>query len=414
MRILVVGQFYPWPADSGARLRLANIIEALLPLGEVDLFVATRDKEHPTDLPADPRFHRATVAPVPIDPLSWGRRLTWLAGSQLPLELATRDFEAVRQAFSRFVQGVGYDLVWVSRLDTFVAVEPMLTSPTIVDIDDFRDDLTNLRFATYERDGQRTGISGLLKRFQTNRNASLWTRLRERTAKSVHAVVVCSDNDRVRLAASNVSVVPNGYDAPDRPVGKTVVGKPPTILLQGMLNYPPNVDGARFLVERVLPVVRNRVPDCRVRMVGRPAPAVTELGTQPGVVVTGRVPNMEVELERADLVAVPIRFGGGTRIKILEAFAHRIPVVSTSLGAYGLDVADGRHLRIADTPNDFADACTSLLVDEAARMTQVDQAEALFLKSYQWCNIANSIRELALDVTRASDVDNKGNDALAC
>ena len=210
--------------------------------------------------------------------------------------------------------------------------------------------------------------------------------------------MVCSERDRVRLGVPNARVVANGYDAPDRPLGKTNVGCPPTMLLQGMLNYPPNVDGARFLADRVAPIVRRRLPDAQVRIVGRPAPSVTDLATRPGVVVTGRVPSMETELERADLVTVPIRFGGGTRIKILEAFAHRIPVVSTSLGAYGLDVVDGRHLLLADTPDAFAEACITLLTDEGDRQEMADSAEELFLQKYQWCHIADSIRELALSV----------------
>ena len=74
---------------------------------------------------------------------------------------------------------------------------------------------------------------------------------------------------------------------------------------------------------------------------------------------------------------------------------------------------DGRHLRIAGAPNDFADACVSLLTDTGARRTMADQGEALFLGSYQWCDIGNSIRELALDVARVSGLDDKGNDALA-
>ena len=113
---------------------------------------------------------------------------------------------------------------------------------------------------------------------------------------------------------------------------------------------------------------------------------------------TGWVPSIEAELERTDLVVAPIRFGGGTRIKILEAFAHRIPVVSSSFGAYGLDVVDGRHLLLADTAESFADACASALAADEGRRALADQAEQLFLEKYQWCHIANSIRELAVSI----------------
>jgi hypothetical protein len=379
-------------------LRLANVIKALQPLGEVDLFVATRDSEHASEFPTDPLINRGVVSRVRMMPLSAGRRLSWFARGDAPVEIAIRDVSEIRRAFPEFISGERYDLTWVSRLETFTAVESSLSAPTIIDIDDLRDDLVTTRFTAHESDGLRRGFAGSLKVLQTRRNASLWTRLQERAADAVRAVVVCSERDRARIRVPNARVVANGYDAPDRPLGKTKVGRPPTILLQGMLNYPPNVDGARFLVHRVAPLVRRRLPDTKVRIVGRPAPSVNDLAGSPGVIVTGWVPSMEAELQRADLVAVPIRFGGGTRIKILEAFAHRIPVVSTSFGAYGLDVVDGEHLLLADTPDAFADACITLLTDERERQELVDSAEELFLQKYQWCHIAESIRELALSV----------------
>ena len=221
----------------------------------------------------------------------------------------------------------------------------------------------------------------------------MWERLQAQVAVGADAVVVCSEADRVRLGLPNGRVVPNGYDRPTRPVGRLSVDDPPTIVFQGGLHYPPNIDAAHHLVERILPLLQDRLPEVQLRLVGSAAPSVAKLGSYPRVVATGWVPSIEAELERADLAAVPIRFGGGTRIKILEAFAHRIPVVSTSLGAYGLDVVDRRHLLIADTPEAFADSCLALLSDERLREELVSSAEALFLEKYQWCQIADSIRE---------------------
>jgi glycosyltransferase involved in cell wall biosynthesis len=96
------------------------------------------------------------------------------------------------------------------------------------------------------------------------------------------------------------------------------------------------------------------------------------------VTVVGQVPDIDVELARADLVLVPLRFGSGTRLKILEAFAHRIPVVSTDLGAEGLGAHDGTHLLLADTPAAIAEACARLLTDEQLRVQLTDNAYRLF------------------------------------
>ncbi|MGH2597655.1 MAG: glycosyltransferase family 4 protein [Actinomycetota bacterium] len=287
----------------------------------------------------------------------------------------------------------------MSRIRTFVAAEPLLASPTIVDLDDLGDLWDATKLANYKDDGRRSrGLTGLTRSLVVRRDMLAWTMIQKRVAGAVKAVCVCSEADKQHLAVPNSFVVSNGYDGPQPPAGRACVGKLPTILFQGLLTYGPNIDAARYLVERILPLLRDRVPDTQVRLVGAAAPAVRRLSSHQGVTVVGWVPRIEDELERADVIATPIRFGGGTRIKILEAFAHRIPVVSSSLGAHGLEVVHERHLLLADTPEAFADACVALITDEGKRRSLVDEAETVFLGKYQWCGIADSIRELATTV----------------
>ncbi len=127
------------------------------------------------------------------------------------------------------------------------------------------------------------------------------------------------------------------------------------------MHYFPNADAARFFVRDVLPVLRAELGDSfEVRIVGKAPPSVRELGKVPNVTVTGYVSDLSTELARTDVMIVPLRHGSGTRLKILEAFANMIPVVSTTIGAAGLDAHDGEHLLIADTPAEFARACTRL------------------------------------------------------
>ncbi len=184
-------------------------------------------------------------------------------------------------------------------------------------------------------------------------NSRRWRTFYARMARRVSAVVVCSEADRDRLGASSY-VVPNIYPAPRTPAGHLRVEAPPTVSIVGQLHYPPNTDAAVFFVNGILPELRALVADVEVRLVGEPSPAVAALEHAKGVTVTGLVPDITVELDRTDVSAVPIRFGGGTRIKILEAFVHRIPVVSTTLGAEGLDAVDDRHLLLANDASGFA------------------------------------------------------------
>jgi polysaccharide biosynthesis protein PslH len=106
------------------------------------------------------------------------------------------------------------------------------------------------------------------------------------------------------------------------------------------------------------------------------------------------VPEMEPELARADIAVVPLRIGSGTRLKILESFAHRIPVVSTTIGADGLDVEDGVHLLLADRPEEFARACRRLIEDQALVRRLVDAAEQRYLERYEWSAAKNRVQQL--------------------
>lgn len=237
-----------------------------------------------------------------------------------------------------------------------------------------------------------------MARTQAQMNAARWARLQRTVAADVDRVTLCSDLDASRSGIRNVVVVPNGYDAPDPPAGREEVADPPRLLLAGNFLYPPNADAARFLVMDILPRLKQSRPDVTVRLVGEPNDAVARLDAAPDVSVAGRVDAMEPELARADLVVVPVRYGSGTRVKIIEAAANRIPVVSTALGAEGLGFEDGRELIVADGAQDFAAACVRLLAEPELRRRLADQAQTAFLARFQWSSVRDRIRDLALDV----------------
>ncbi|HUD17343.1 MAG TPA: glycosyltransferase family 4 protein, partial [Acidimicrobiales bacterium] len=233
---------------------------------------------------------------------------------------------------------------------------------------------------------------------QAGKNARDWRAFQRSVASEVDRVVLCSEVDVRRSGLSNAVAIPNTYPRPARSVGHPTVGEPPTVLLQGSLNYGPNMDAVEWLIGEVAPKLWAEVPGAEIRLVGNPAPGVQRWDRPPAVTVVGRVPAMEPELARADIAVVPLRIASGTRLKILESFAHRVPVVSTTLGADGLDVRDGVHLLLADTPDDFAAACRRLLSDAALRKRMVDAAEELFLRHYEWAGARVRIQQLVREV----------------
>jgi glycosyltransferase involved in cell wall biosynthesis len=174
------------------------------------------------------------------------------------------------------------------------------------------------------------------------------------------------------------------------------------LLFAGLLTYPPNVDAARYLVTEVAPRLRAREPGAVIRLVGKADGRVRVLHDPPRVLVTGWADDITEELARADVIVVPVRYSSGTRIKILEAFAHRIPVVSTGAGVAGLEATADRHLLVADAPDAFAAACHRALADDGLRAALTDAAQAFFLERYQWSTVRRAVAALAEATVRGS------------
>jgi glycosyltransferase involved in cell wall biosynthesis len=295
-----------------------------------------------------------------------------------------------------------YDLVWFSTAPAYEWAGRPDFGPTIVDLMDLEDIKSELRaglLADRLRAAPwRGSVRTRLTWYQTRLNARDWRRFQQSVAAEVERIVLPSDLDAARSGLSNVTVIPNTYPRPRRPAGNPATAGPPVVLFQGNLEYPPNIDAAEWLANTIAPRIRAAEPATEVRLVGRPVTSVTQLHEPEVLTVVGQVPSMEEELARASLVAVPIRYGGGTRLKILESFAHRVPVVSTSLGAEGLAVEDGVHLLLADDPDDFAAATVRLLRDAALRVRLTGAAETLYLERYEGGVAEECVRRLVEDV----------------
>jgi glycosyltransferase involved in cell wall biosynthesis len=379
-RSLVVTHTAPWPARSGGAIRAAHTISALRRLGPVDVVSIVQPERVEGAIPPPGEVARHLALARPPRRTSRYGRVQRMLTSSLPA-LRDGDFSDARR---RFRQWCGdYDLIWLGNgTEAFVALGDVLPSgvPLVANLDDLED--RKIR-AEARLDVRGTGspaarIAAGARRVTARLETGRWAALHRRLLDRVDRLVVCSDAERAALAGNvgseRVVVVPNVYDEPSSPLGSIDVGVPPTLSLIGTLHYGPNVDGARFLVRSVLPEVVAGAPDVELRLVGRAGPEVAGLGSLPNVVVAGEVDDLAAELARADVVVVPLRYGGGTRIKILEAFAHRIPVVSTTLGAEGLGLTPGRQLLVADDPRTFAAACVRALGDVALRRRLVQAA----------------------------------------
>jgi polysaccharide biosynthesis protein PslH len=177
---------------------------------------------------------------------------------------------------------------------------------------------------------------------------------------------------------------------------------PTHLVFTGSMDWLPNVDAMTYFCRDILPLIRADEPGTTVSIIGRaPLPAVSRLAELPGVEVTGSVEDVRGYIERATAYIVPLRIGGGTRLKIFEAMAMGKAVVSTTVGAEGLPVVHGEHLCIADTPREFAAAVVSLIRDPAHRLQFERAARELVVRAYDWSAVAGQLED-ALRLAAAS------------
>ncbi|MEP6925909.1 MAG: glycosyltransferase [Pyrinomonadaceae bacterium] len=194
----------------------------------------------------------------------------------------------------------------------------------------------------------------------------------------------------------NISDVATGVDteffAPQGNVEKDEFN----LVFTGSMDWLPNEDAIRWFTEEILPFIRMQIPQVSLTVVGRnPFPSLVELSKKElSVVVSGRVPDVRPFMEKASVYVVPIRIGGGTRLKIYEAMAIGLPVVSTRIGAEGLPVKDGREILLRDTPSAFADAVVQLLIDKTLAQKIGEQSAQTVREKFGWQKVADDFAEI--------------------
>lgn len=395
-RVLFISNVVPWPADTGIKLRIYHLLRAVVRGGDVTLvcFSDGTEREDPASLES----HVERVILVPRDSCEYRT----LEGLSRPRRIARTIHESLRPttpaalamwqsahatALMRTLSRERFDVAWVESVGLVPLLDHFPAARRIVDLADLehRKLAHRLRQCIWDRLLPVDCLEFLkLRRFERS------------LPRRVDDVVVCSDVDRRALgAARNVRVVPNGVAVPSGSPAVRPPHQPPVLLFVGTLGYAPNVDAMQYFCARVMPLIRRDVPDVRLDIVGADPPeAIRALHDGERIRVTGRVPAVEPYLMAADAAVVPIRWGGGSRIKILEALAHGLPVVTTTVGAEGLDVEPGRHVLMADRPEAMATACVAILRDGALRERLTREGYDLVAATYDWDQISRRVQAL--------------------
>jgi glycosyltransferase involved in cell wall biosynthesis len=219
----------------------------------------------------------------------------------------------------------------------------------------------------------------------------LWER---RAIKCSHTTFVCSDNDKNYLSKvygyKNVAVILNAIDIPE----KQEIPNKPHLLFLGHMSYQPNTVAADHLISKIWPIILSAVPEAKLLIAGSNPDNIASFEAKPlGVEFLGFVDNLDKLYKEVRVVCCPILSGGGTRIKILEAAAYGKPVVSTTIGAEGIDMRDGEEILLRDDPRYFADACIRLLNDKNYA-EKIGQAARSFVdRDYDKKNVIHGIKD---------------------
>ena len=403
LHTLVVAELYPWPAVDGYRQRLHHVIGGLAQAGSVDVVAPLRPGMADPEPPGHPEVLRTLTVPMgdAAGPRSW---LGDWFGAGVPRRLLALDWSELVSSLAEW--RTDYDLVWYSHVDAWLPTHELLSDiPSIVDFDNLENLSMRLRRRIPPRFEPSDGVKGrvgTLARWATSRGFDVvderrWDDVQRRCASQVDHVVVCSDLDVERSGCPNAVVVANGADAAERVRRDRTswAGEHPVVVFVGALDYEPNTEAMSWFLRDVWPIVRSGRPDAVLRVVGRGGDALGSLARTEGVEMLGRVDDVQVELDRADVAIVPIRVGAGTRLKVIEALANRLPMVTTTVGCEGIDVTDGHTALIADDPVGFAGAVLRLVADGGLRQALGDAGSDLFEQRYTWAAIQHGVEALA-------------------
>jgi len=396
MRVAVFTPYLPYPLDTGGKIRSYYLLRALAVRFQVDLYTVYYDRGKPSeaDIRALQEFCRRVMLLHLQKPWRTRDRLWRLLA---PLPRSVDHFQtacSLEQARQYLCKGK-YDLVVADEICMTPYAELALSLPRVVT----RQKVDHLHY----REIALARPWGLEKALDFIEAAKL--RRYERTKMPLYqACLACSEQDvaffRQDAPEIPVLVIPNGVDLRTFVPSGRSKAEEPTLLYIGSMDYYPNIDAVRFFFETMFKPIQQAVPNVRVQIVGHDPPSeIQRLARHPGVEVIGTVPDVRSYYDQATVLVVPLRLGGGTRLKIVEAMAMGLPVVSTTIGAEGLDVHPGEDILIADDAASFVENVLRLLSDSKLRERIVD-AGRLLARRYDWTELTKPYADLAEAVVR--------------
>lgn len=421
MKILILAPYPPYPPHGGGAMRIYQLVRGLAARHDVTCLAFAPDAEAERALAPLQAFCRVLTVRGPR-PRSAVRRAWTTLVSPLP-DMALRNAApAYASALDRLLAAERFDIIQAESIEmarylpgcaprahaeaTPPAIPQMRSAKRVLDQFNAEYVLQRRAFLTDVRQPRRWHAAAY--------SLVQWLKLaryERRVLRSCDAMIAVSEEDRrllLRLVpTARIGVVPNGVDTDyfsRSALAAAAAGAMPigdrALVFSGTLDYRPNMDAVIWFAHEVLPRVRASCPDARLFVVGRrPTPALHRLAAGGGVTIVGEVPDARPYIAGAAVYIVPMRIGGGIRLKLLEALALEAPVVSTAMGAEGVvGLRSGEHCLLADDPVDFAAAVLRLIADRELGRRLGATGRALVCARYDWAAIVPQLEALYADL----------------
>ncbi len=397
MRILWVKAGKLLPVDTGGKIRSYNLLKQLSVGNETTLlsyYGGPPDKNYEEEIRRE--LPRAITVNTGAPESTLGQSINYLQHlpSAAPYAVTKFTSRAVRQMVDQWDREGRFDVMVSDFLSASLNFPRSLRTPSVL----FQH---NVESALWQRQAQHE--PNVLKRSAFKIESAKMSRYERATVIRFNHIIAVSEHDRTLMSkmanAAHISVVPTGVnlkeyatvynEGADEPADEP---KLPLVLFLGSMDWEANIDGVDYFCREIWPTVKAAVPGAKFRVVGRNPHTRVKRWASDSVEITGRVPSVLEHLREAAVFVVPLRIGGGTRLKIYEAMAAGKAVVSTTIGAEGLDVHHGQDILLADTAPGFAEAVINLLLDADMR-GRFEKAAAQLAAQYDWAIIAKRFEE---------------------
>lgn len=381
---------YPFPLNLGSKIRIFHILKELSKNNDITFLSFLDQKKEEIRINKEEHLNSEFITVQKLR--SRAETVFRSLFSLKPYRVIKFQSDDYQKKVDLAIKNERFDIIWVNFLNMMSFLKPNQIRNSLVVVDRHNDDI--LYWESFVRQG------AWYKRMYARQNLWKLRRFERKVIKNVDLVASVSDTDtqalKKRLGQSfQAWTLFNGIDIHYfHPPKKRDTEKKNIILFCGSLDITMNIDAVTRFTELIFPGIIKAVPDAEFWIVGRnPRLKVSRLAKYRNVLVAGDVSDVRPYYEKAKIVAAPFRFGGGTKLKLLEAMAMGVPVVSSPIGTQGIDTTDGYNIILADEPNKMKDLIIDLMTDNKKREEIARNARTLVEEKYSWEKVLANLNQ---------------------